>query len=386
MLNDSFKENVTGLKILTPNGLEDFKGVQKITKDWYYHLLFNDGTEIKCSENHPFIQQNGIKVKAKHLSHHHLLKSQHGSKFLIRKELKKESIELYDIIDSGYDHVYYTNGLLSHNCAFHGSTSSLLSGDFLSSLTAIPPLKIEQEFFKIYSLPEPEKIYVATIDTSEGIGKDYSVINIIDISEYPYKQVAIYRNNNIISDFFAEICYRIMKRYNNAFALIETNNPDGKKVAELLYYDYGYEEMLNSIIDKGDNEISSTAKSDIGVRQTKKTKRIGCSNLKTLLENGSIIVYDEETIKELNYFNKRGNSYQADKGKNDDIVMTLVLFAWFVNQTYFEELTDINVRQMIRKKYIEEYEESLAIFGFYDDGTRQYEETDYYGELQYPSK
>lgn len=368
-LNNTYRENDKGLKILTPNGLESFKGIQKIVKDRYLHLWFSDDTELKCSEDHPLILTDNSTIKAKDLVHYHLVNSLTGSKFLVRKELMHKQIELFDIINSGKDNVYYTNGILSHNCAFHGSTSSLLSGEYLSKLIAIPPIKIEEDLFKIYSSPVPHGVYVAVIDTGEGIGKDYSVINIIDISEYPYKQVAIYRNNNIVSDFFAEVCYRIARRYNNAFILIETNNPDGKKVAELLFYEYEYEEMLNSIINKGDNEISSTAKSDIGVRQTKKTKRLGCSNLKTLLENNSLFVYDEETIKELNNFSKKGNSYEAEKGKHDDIVMTLVLFAWFVNQNYFEELTDVNIRQMIRRKYIEEYEDSLAIFGFFDNGT-----------------
>ena len=70
------------------------------------------------------------------------------------------------------------------------------------------------------------------------------------------------------------------------------------------------------------------------------------------------------------------NSWAADDGHHDDLVMTLVLFCWLINQKFFKELTDMDVR----KKMIQENEskiyENLVPFGVIDNGMLSNEELD----------
>jgi hypothetical protein len=210
---------------------------------------------------------------------------------------------------------------------------------------------------------------VVSVDVSEGIGKDYSVINVFDITNQPYEQVAIYRNNLIPPLMLADVAHKILCMYNNAFCIIETNGI-GKIVADNLYFDYEYDNMLTSRSKDGENVISSNG-DVIGLRQTKRTKIIGCNALKTMIESNTLLIHDFMTVQELSTFVKRHNTYIAEEGKTDDIVMTLVMFCWFTTQPYFEYLTDVNVRDLIKSNYLKAEENNHLIFGFYDDGINE---------------
>lgn len=251
-------------------------------------------------------------------------------------------------------------------CKFLGSTDTLISPDTLEVLVFKDPLK-DEDNLKIYEYPNKTHTYVACIDTAEGIGKDYSVINIIDVTEKPFKQVAVYRNNLMPPLLFTDNAYRIMRYYNEAFCIIETDS-SGQMVASALFNDLEYENMLFTK-EKDSQTISSTTSTRIGLKQSRKTKLIGCSTLKTLIESRTLELADYNTIFELSVFIKKGNSFEAEKGKNDDTVMTLVLFAWLTEQPVFEELADDNIRHILRQNMIEQGETTHSVFGFFDDGT-----------------
>jgi hypothetical protein len=252
-----------------------------------------------------------------------------------------------------------------YECEFFGSADTLISGSKLQQLSFKEPIRSDH-VFNMYAEPEEGKSYVATIDVSEGIGKDYSVINVFDISSQPYKQVAIYRNNIIPPLMLVDVAHKILRMYNDAYCIVETNSV-GKIVADSLYFDLEYENMLVTRSKSGENIISSTGEV-IGLRQTKRTKAIGCSALKTMIESDTLLISDFMTVQELSTFIKKHNTYQAEEGKTDDIVMTLVMFCWFTTQPYFEELTDVNIRNIIKSNYLNIEENNHLIFGFYDDG------------------
>lgn len=368
-MKPKFKKN-KGHKILTPNGLEKFLGITKTIHKEYIHLHFNDFTELKCSLNHPIMLMDGNSIHAKDLDLTHLVKSKHGSVFLLYSEIIHEPIELYDIVNSGRNNVYYSNGILSHNCEFHGSGSTLIDGNTLKRLVHKDTLK-QDEYNFVYEYPKEEHVYIATVDVSEGIGKDYSVITIFDVTTTPYNQVAVYRNNNLNPNYLPDIVYSLCTKYNNAFLIVETNKDEG--VAKTLYNDLEYENMLTTTVEDGENEVDTTKRSELGLKQTKKSKRIGCSTLKMLIENDNLIVNDFNTITELGSFIKKGSSYEAAKNKNDDLVMCLVIFAWFTTQEFFSEFSDVNVIKRLREKFLQEQEEEgLGIFAFYSDGTEDY--------------
>lgn len=346
-----YKPNTKGYRILTPYGYEVFSGMNKIVVEKHIRVKFKGVDEvIRCSLHHPFIDQYYNMIKAKDLTYKHRIKTKDGLTKIERMHIVDEPLELYDIINSGSDHVYYTNGVLSHNCEFAGSDGTLINGKKLSSLTYEDPLTTyDEERLKIYEEPIEDHSYVLIADTSEGIGEDYSFINIIDVTELPYRQVFTYSSNTIVPNMFASIIGRSGKKYNNALALVESNNSSGGIVLEILYNDIEYDNLMMSMV-KDSQVVASWGgrRSTPGVRTTKTTKSIGCSYLKDMIESDQLIVRDWQTFTELSTFIRKGKSYEAKKGSHDDAVMTLVMFSWLTSQPYFEDLTGINSGKSLR--------------------------------------
>jgi hypothetical protein len=255
---------------------------------------------------------------------------------------------------------------------FIGSSATLISGTKLRSLAFHDPL-YTQDDLAVFDEPKPGRIYIATVDCSEGVEQDYSTINVLDATEAPYKQVARYRSNKIPLLFLPTIVYSVAKKYNEAFVLIETNNI-GQQVVDILHYDLEYENIykLEHHHIKGQS-ISSGFKRAVsfGVRTTKSVKKIGCANLKTLVENNKLLINDFETIAELNTFVRIRDSYSAEEGHNDDIVMGLVLFAWLTAQSYFKDSTNIDIRKLMLEENNMLIDESMTPFGFVDNGLQE---------------
>jgi hypothetical protein len=255
---------------------------------------------------------------------------------------------------------------------FIGSSATLVSGVKLRSLAFHNPIHTE-EGFDIYEQPQKNRLYICTVDCSEGVGGDYSTINVVDVSEVPYKQVAKYRNNKLPLLFFPTIIFSIAKKYNEAYVLIETNNI-GQQVVDIMHYDLEYENVYK--IDhhhiKGQT-ISGGFKrsSNFGIRTTKTVKKIGCANLKTLIESDKLILNDFDTIAELNSFTRQKDSYAAEEGNNDDLVMGLVIFAWLTAQSYFKESTNIDIRKVLLEENDMLGEEELSFVGIIDDGREE---------------
>lgn len=254
---------------------------------------------------------------------------------------------------------------------FIGSSSTLITGAKLRSLAFHDP-QWQEENLDIYELPQQGRLYIATVDCSEGVGLDYHTINIIDVTQVPYRQVAKYRNNKLPLLFFPTVIYSLCKRYNEAYALIETNNV-GQQVVDILHYDLEYEYVYK--IDhhhiKGQT-ISGGFKraSNFGIKTTKTVKKIGCANLKTLIESNKLLIQDFDTIAELNTFVRNRDTYKAEEGNNDDIVMGLVLFAWLTAQSYFKDSTNIDIRKVLLEENNMLTDEDLAPVGFIDDGLK----------------
>jgi len=257
---------------------------------------------------------------------------------------------------------------------FIGSSATLISGAKLRSLAFHDPMRIEDDgHLFVYEDPKPGRIYIAMVDCSEGVGLDYHTINIVDATEAPYKQVARYRNNKLPLLFLPTVIYALASRYNQAYVLIETNNV-GQQVVDILHYDLEYENIykLEHHHIKGQS-ISAGFKRSVafGVKTTKSVKKIGCANLKTLIENNKLIINDFDTIAELNTFVRKKDTYAAEEGNNDDIVMGLVLFAWLTAQTFFKDETRIDIRKILLEEQNLLGEESVLPFGFIEDGLRR---------------
>jgi hypothetical protein len=101
---------------------------------------------------------------------------------------------------------------------------------------------------------------------------------------------------------------------------------------------------------------------------TAAVKKLGCSNLKTLLEDDKLLTVDYDIISELTTFSQKHNSFEAEEGCNDDLAMCLVIFSWLVAQDYFKEMTDNDVRKRIYEEQKNQIEQDMSPFGFISDG------------------
>ena len=242
---------------------------------------------------------------------------------------------------------------------FHGTGNTLISGDALLALKAKDPISINKNI-RIYAEPEEDKQYMMFVDVAKGRGQDHSTFNIIDITSRPFKQVCVFQDNSISPLLFPDVIYKYAKTYNNAYVIIESND-QGSVVCNGLYYELEYENVY----------VESLIKSNsIGVTMNKKIKRIGCSNIKDLIEQKKLEVVDSETIIELSTFISRGSSYEASAGNHDDLVMNLVMFGWFTTTPFFNELTDINMKQLLYSEKVKAIEDDIVPIGVFNDGRK----------------
>ena len=241
---------------------------------------------------------------------------------------------------------------------FFGTGQTLISPQALLALKAENPIKImESGDAMVYEEPRKDSQYVMCVDVAKGRGQDYSTFNVIDISSRPFKQVAVYRNNLISPILLPDVIYKYAKLYNEAYVIIE-NNDAGQLTCHSIHYDLEYP---NLHMESG---LKSTG---IGQEMTRRTKRMGCSGFKDLMDEGKLNIVDEETIMEISTFEVKGQSYEATDGNHDDLVMNLVMFGYFISTPFFQEMTDINVRQMMFKQRMKEIEDDVPPFGFVNE-------------------
>ena len=262
-------------------------------------------------------------------------------------------------------------------CEFIGSSNTLISPIKLRELAFTTPSK-DKWGLDIYEEPQINHSYLIPVDTAHGVGQDYSVFPIIDISVMPYKMVAKYRDNTISPMLFPEMIDRYGRWYNNAYVLPETNDI-GQMVAEALHQDLEYENIITSIMKGRAGQRANfgfASRSNFGVRMTKQVKRIGCSNFKDLIEGDKLIINDFETIEEMSTFVARLQSYEAEDGYHDDLVMCLVMFSWFIRQPAFKQLTSMDVRNKLSEERYGDMMDDLMPAGFIDDGVEEPESID----------
>lgn len=280
---------------------------------------------------------------------------------------RDEAWKAKTLADMNFDEMKFAQ---EYELEFIGSSGTLISGAVLKSLEPKVPL-LARKHINQYRYPEKGKVYALVADVAEGKLLDYSAFSIIDISSMPYEQVLTYRSNEIGVVDYASIIYELSNLYNQAYVMVEVNNM-GAQVADTLLLDYGYENMImTKSAGKSGKRISGGfggGQVDRGIRTTSTVKALGCSMLKTLVEQHQLILNDGATIQELNTFSRKGKSYEAEQGHHDDTVMPLVLFGWMTADPYFKEMTDIDTLSNLREVSDEELLENILPFGFVQDG------------------
>ena len=259
---------------------------------------------------------------------------------------------------------------IEFECEFLGSVDTLIAPSKLKSLVYDNPLT-QNAGLDVHEEPKKENDYVITVDVARGVGEDYSAFIVADITTFPHKVVAKYRNNTIKPMLFPNIIWEVAKSYNNAFILCEVNDI-GDQIAAILQYDLEYQNLLMCAMRGRAGQVVgqgfSGTKTQLGVKMSKTVKKVGSLNLKTMIEENKLLLNDYEIISELTTFISKGNSFEAEEGCNDDLAMCLVIYAWLVAQDYFKELTDQDVRKRLYEEQKNQIEQDMAPFGFLNDG------------------
>ena len=254
-------------------------------------------------------------------------------------------------------------------CEFLGSANTLIHPTKLKNLVFRKPIDYWNDV-EIYHNPTEGHEYAISVDTSRGLGLDYSAFLVFDISEMPYRLVAKYRDQFVSPLLYPSVISAVGMRYNQAFVMVEINDI-GQQVADILHTDLEYDNLLiTSTRGRGGQRIGGgfAKQIQLGVRTTKTVKSIGCSNLKDLLENDKLIIEDFDLIAELSSFISRKNTYMAEEGSHDDLVMCAVLFGWLTRQDYFKDLTDVDIRTKIYDEKIKMLEDDALNVVLMDDG------------------
>jgi hypothetical protein len=252
---------------------------------------------------------------------------------------------------------------------FVGGTNTLVNASSLKNLVFKAPIE-QKGGIDVYEHPKEGRVYAIGVDVSRGENLDYSAFSVFDATEFPYRQVAKYRNSSISPLLYPSVVASCGQKYNNAYVLVETNGI-GQQVSDVLHNDMEYDNLVlitskgraGQVFDGGFGKGST----QLGITMSKKVKQVGCSMLKDLIESQKLITNDFETIRELSSFVSKAHSYEADVGCHDDLVMSMLLFAWLTSQPHFKDITDLDLRRRLLEEKMQALEEEVLPFGFIND-------------------
>ena len=256
-------------------------------------------------------------------------------------------------------------------CDFIGSAATRRAASKGKGRTDEEPIGSNEEGLGGDEKPKEGRVYVTTVDTSRGQGKDYSAFVVVDVTEMPYKVVAVYRNNTVSPMLYPTVVHSLCRQYNDAYCLVEINDIGGQ-VADILHSELEYQNIITVLVKGRKGQIASWGGfgggAQMGIRTTTVTKRVGCSVLKSLIEEDKIFINDSNIMQELFSFIAKRNSYEAEDGHHDDLVMCLVMLGWLTTQSMFNEFIEGSFRENLYEDKIKQLEEEMTPFGFLNDG------------------
>ena len=266
--------------------------------------------------------------------------------------------------------------LQAYACEFLGSSHTLISGDVLKDIESVKPkdrifVQGTEEFVKIYEEPLENHKYILSVDPAKD-GRDYFALHMIDVTKFPFKQVA---SGRLQIDYLLmpNFLYDFANSYNTAFTIIENNEGAGQSIADTLKRDFEYE---NLYYDRSGNKFKTYP----GFRTTPKSRAQLLETLKLLIENKKLEIYDADTILELQRFILVKKKFQAEEGFHDDLVMSLAIaFCLFNDIQNFEDFKEVT--KSIYSESDTDFADYITI-GNFDDGISGFENdemsTDYF--------
>ena len=219
---------------------------------------------------------------------------------------------------------------------FLGSSNTVISPDAIEYIntTIIDPFHLDlNDRLRIYELPTNGNKYLLGTDPSKGTGEHDATIQIYRIESYkPAKlvNVATFQSNTTDTFELSSIINRLSIYYNDAIIACE-NNGEGSTVSQNLWWTFENPNLYNS----GNKE------NEIGIRATKATKPRAIITMKKLIEDGSLIIKDRETAKQLSTFiEKKNGSFESSSG-SDDLVSGLYWMCFLISTEWFSDDIDL---------------------------------------------
>jgi len=250
---------------------------------------------------------------------------------------------------------------------FLGSSHTLISAQKLAEMTPGELHEIRDGKLQVFHYPEEGHKYIMTVDAAKD-GADAFAVQIVDITDFRFKQVAAAR---LQVDYLKmpEFIYEWAVWYNKPYLIIENNEGAGQSVADQLFQSYEYENL------HFDKDIGRTAKKKKfpGFRTTGKSRRQILQTMKLFIENDKLEINDKSTINEFLQFIMVNQRFQADEGAHDDMVMSLaIVFAPFCNSKNFEDMK-VLVNNLYNSDDLADADKhdfgELLILGSFEDGT-----------------
>jgi len=224
------------------------------------------------------------------------------------------------------------------DCDFVSSGHTVIDGTLLQwykeTYTKDP---IEKRGFDgnywLWDYPNYSKSYAVVADVARGDGSDYSAFHVIDIDEV--RQVAEYKGK-IGTTEYGNMLIGVATEWNNALLVIENNNIGWATIQvaidkgyDNLYYSYKQDAYVdeNVHLRKG-YDLKSKSQMVPGFSTTTKTRPLLLSKLETYFREKGIVVHSNRCIDELFTFIWNGSRAEAQRGYNDDLVMSLGIALW----------------------------------------------------------
>jgi hypothetical protein len=342
MLPGNIIHNNIQYEILTNNGFEHFTGVKELEHDVYVTMELSNGLTLDCSLNHLLIDENNNQIEAIDVKVGDCLRGQTNTVMVTNISEVDSNIKLYDIINSGKDNLFFTQGILVHNCSFETSGNSVIE---LELLEEYRENMCEEPLEKIYvdrnlwrwEYPKSNYRYMVSADVARGDGTDYSTFQVINIETL--EQVAEYRGKIGVKEF-GNLLVNVATEYNDALLVIE-NVGVGLAVVQVaidreyrnLYYSYRNDGYVDSNIQIANRYDMVDKSSKVpGFITSRKTRPLIISKLETYFRERIITVKSERLINELQTFIWNNNRAEARSGYNDDLTMAIAI-GCFVRDT-----------------------------------------------------
>lgn len=226
--------------------------------------------------------------------------------------------------------------------SFLGSSQTLINARVIEKYKEASENYAEAEIFpihdweaKVWHKPEKKRTYIIGCDIAEGVGGDFSVALVMDVTDTAKIKVCASFSNNMISPTdFAYVLAKLASKYNNAMIAGERNGI-GRSTMDTIWTVY---EMENVLCWKGKGEKMINP----GIFSHNNIKVEACIWAKFIMESElfEIEFNDKNILFEMEYFEKKANTtrsvYQAVDGKHDDYMMSLIWALWLIEPTVAE--------------------------------------------------